>query len=154
MRVVESWVAAPLQAFLDESGARLTLLMTSAGQVVAQDGFTRSVDVMAAAALGAAINASTDALSEVMGAARFGSVLHQGSKQHLFLRAFDTPRGRWIGLVVYGGEASSAGLVQLFFQHLADALAQAAPVTADRSPVLAEDFEHELNASLRSLFGR
>ena len=55
MRVIEPWVAAPLQGFLDESGARLTLLMTSAGQVIAQDGFTRSVDVMAAAALGAAI---------------------------------------------------------------------------------------------------
>ena len=31
MRVIEPWVAAPLQGFLDESGARLTLLMTSAG---------------------------------------------------------------------------------------------------------------------------
>lgn len=154
MRVVESWVAPPLQAFLEESGARLTLLMTAAGQVVAQDGFTRSVDVMAAAALGAAINASTDALADVMGVARFGAVIHQGTRQHLYLRAFDTPRGRWIGLVVYGGEGSSAGLVQLFFQQLADALVAAAPAEGARAPVLAENFEHELNASLRSLFGR
>jgi hypothetical protein len=153
MRVIESWVAPPLQTFLDESGARLTLLMTSAGQVIAQDGFTRSVDVMAAAALGAAINASTDALADLMGTARFGTVLHQGSKQSLYLRAFETPRGRWIGLVVYSGE-SSAGLVQLFFQQLAEALVQAAPVAGERAPVLAENFEQELNASLRSLFGR
>lgn len=153
MRVIEPWVAPPLQAFLDESGARLTLLMTSAGQVIAQDGFTRSVDVMAAAALGAAINASTDAVADLMGASRFGAVLHQGAKQSLYLRAFDTPRGRWVGLVVYGGE-SSAGLVQLFFQHLVDSLEKAAPVAGDKAPVLAENFEHELNASLRSLFGR
>src|SRR5690606_16925898 len=53
MRTLEPWVAAPLEEFLAESSARLVLLMTSAGQVVAQHGFTRSLDVMAAAALGA-----------------------------------------------------------------------------------------------------
>lgn len=153
MRVIEPWVAAPLQGFLDESGARLTLLMTSAGQVIAQDGFTRSVDVMAAAALGAAIMASTDALADVMGTPAFGVVLHQGPKQSLMLRAFTTPRGRWIGLVVFGSE-TSVGLVQLFFQELEEALARAAPAEPVSRAVLAENFEYELNASLRSLFGR
>ena len=38
MRVLEPWVARPLRTFLDESSARLTLLMTSSGQVVAQHG--------------------------------------------------------------------------------------------------------------------
>ena len=152
MRVIEPWVAAPLQGFLDESGARLTLLMTSAGQVIAQDGFTRSVDVMAAAALGAAIMASTDAIAEVMSTAAFGVVLHQGPKQSLVLRAFWTPRGRWIGLVF--GSETSVGLVQLFFQELELALAKAAPAEPPTRAVLAENFEYELNASLRSLFGR
>lgn len=153
MRVVEPWVAGPLQAFLRESAARLTLLTTSAGQVIAQDGFTRSVDVMAAAALGAAIMASTDALGRLTGAGRYDAVLHQGARQGLYLAAFDTPRGRWIGLVVFGPE-TSAGLVQLFFRELAAALAAAAPAEAPRAPLLAETFEQELNASLRSLFGR
>ena len=36
MRALEPWVEAPLQSFLAESSARLTLLMTSSGQVVAQ----------------------------------------------------------------------------------------------------------------------
>jgi len=153
MRVIEPWVALPLQSFLDESGARLTLLMTSAGQVIAQDGFTRSVDVMAAAALGAAIMASTDAIADIMNTSTFGVVLHQGRKQSLVLRAFTTPRGRWIGLVVFGSE-TSVGLVQLFFQELADALAKAAPTAPATRAVLAENFEYELNASLRSLFGR
>jgi len=153
MRAIEPWVTQPLQAFLDDSNARLTLLMTTAGQVVAQDGFTRSVDVMAAAALGAAIMASTDAIAEVMSTAQFGVVLHQGPKQSLVLRTFWTPRGRWIGLVVFGPE-TSVGLVQLFFQELEAALAKAAPTEPPSRAVLAENFEHELNASLRSLFGR
>ncbi len=153
MRVIEPWVAAPLQGFLDESGARLTLIMTSAGQVIAQDGFTRSVDVMAAAALGAAIMASTDAIADVMNTPSFGVVLHQGPRQSLVLRSFTTSRGRWIGLVVFGAE-TSVGLVQLFFQELEQALAKAAPDAPVSRAVLAENFEYELNASLRSLFGR
>ena len=36
MRVLEPWVAAPLQTFIAESSARLILLMTTSGQVVAQ----------------------------------------------------------------------------------------------------------------------
>lgn len=153
MRAIEPWVTQPLQAFLDDSNARLTLLMTTAGQVVAQDGFTRSVDVMAASALGAGIIASLDALAEVMGTGRFTAVLHQGSKQSLYLRAFDTPRGRWIGLVVFGTD-TSAGLVQVFFKDLADRIAIAAPASLPTAAPLAASFEHELNASLRSLFGR
>ena len=36
MRAVEPWVEGPVTAFLAESQARLALLMTSSGQVVAQ----------------------------------------------------------------------------------------------------------------------
>ena len=68
MRALEPWVVAPLQTFLAESAARLTLLMTSSGQVVAQHGFSRSLDVMTAAALGAGIVASTEELARLMGA--------------------------------------------------------------------------------------
>jgi hypothetical protein len=153
MRALEPWVGPPLQEFLAESSARVTLLMTSAGQVVAQHGFTRSLDVMSAAALGAGIMASTDELARLMGSGRFGAMVHQGARQGMYLSAFDTPRGRWIGLVVFGPE-TSVGLVQLFFQQFVDELAAAAPPEAPQGPVLAENFERELNASLRALFGR
>jgi hypothetical protein len=126
MRAVEPWVSEPLARFLDESSARLALLTTSSGQVVAQHGFTRSIDVMSAAALGAGIVASTEALAELLQTSRFGALVHQGARQQVLLSGFDTPRGRWIGLVVFDGE-STMGLVQLFF---------------------------ELTQSLRTLFGR
>jgi hypothetical protein len=80
-------------------------------------------------------------------------MVHQGTRQGMYLSAFDTPRGRWIGLVVFGPE-TSVGLVQLFFQQFVDDLAAAAPPEAPQGPVLAENFERELNASLRALFGR
>jgi hypothetical protein len=153
MRSVEPWVTEPLERFLAESSARLTLLMTSAGQVVAQHGFTRSVDVMTAAALGAAIMASTGEIAKLVGERSFLSLVHQGAQQHVYLAGFDTPRGRWIGLVVFDAE-STVGLVQLFFERLVSDLAAAAPRQAPEQQVLPENFERELNASLRALFGR
>ena len=153
MRALEPWVEAPLQSFLAESSARLTLLMTTSGQVVAQHGFGRSLDVMTAAALGAGIVASTEELARLMGASRFEALVHHGARQSCMLSAFVTPRGRWIGLVVFGQE-TSVGIVQLFFDQMVRQLADAAPREQAPTPKLAENFEHDLDASLRALFGR
>jgi hypothetical protein len=153
MRALEPWVEAPLQSFLAESSARLTLLMTMSGQVVAQHGFGRSLDVMTAAALGAGIVASTEELARLMGAPRFEALVHHGARQSCMLSAFVTPRGRWIGLVVFG-EETSVGIVQLFFDQMVRQLADAAPREQAQVPRLAESFEHDLDASLRALFGR
>lgn len=153
MRVLEPWVAEPLAVFLEESSARVVLLMTASGQVVAQHGFTRALDVMAAAALGAGILASTEELARVMALPPFGAMSHQGREQGLFLAGFQTPRGRWIGLVVFGRD-SSLGLVQVFFDQMVAGLVAAAPTESAREPVLATDFEQELNDSLRTMFGR
>jgi Roadblock/LC7 domain len=153
MRVLEPWVADPLSEFLRESGARLALVMTSSGQVIAQHGFTRSLDVMSAAALGAGILATTRELAAILDVPRgFGAVVHQGERQGVWLAGFDTPRGRWIGLVVFGPE-SSVGLVRLFFARFAQQLVAAAPTAAPVRDVLAEGFERELDDSLRALFG-
>ena len=153
MRALEPWVVDPLQSFLTESSARLTLLMTTSGQVVAQHGFGRSLDVMTAAALGAGIVASTEELARLMGASRFGALVHHGVGQSCLLSAFATPRGRWIGLVVFGPE-TSVGIVQLFFDQMVQQLMTAAPREQTQAPMLAENFESELNASLKALFGR
>jgi len=153
MRAIEPWVEAPLGRFVTESNARVTLLMTSAGQVVAQHGFTRSLDVMAAAALGAGIVASTRQLAAELGTASLGAVAHQGAEIGVFLAPFTMPESDWIGLVVYGRE-TSLGLVRLFFDQLSTELVAAAPREAPPRQVLPETFEDELNQSLRALFGR
>jgi hypothetical protein len=152
-RAIDPWVEAPLADFLRESSARLVLLMTSAGQVVAQHGFTRSLDVMSVAALGAAIVSSTSEIARLMNLVTLGRVVQQWRAGGVLLAPFRMPHATWIALVVYG-EDTSIGLVQLFFDQLAGDLRTAAPETAIRGPVLAERFEEELNASLRALFGR
>ncbi len=152
-RAVESWTLSPLEGFVTESGARLTLLMTPAGQVLAQYGFTRAVDVIAAAALGAAIFSSTTEMAKMLKQREFAALNHQGVRHGIFLGSFDTRRGRLLALVVYGPD-SSLGLVQLFFDDLVAELIAASPEKVEQKPVLAADFERELTQSLTSLFGR
>ena len=153
MRVLEPWVADPLAEFLRESSARVALVMTSSGQVIAQHGFTRSLDVMSAAALGAGILATTGELARQLEApGGFGAVVHQGERQGVWLAGFDTPRGRWIALVAFGAE-SSIGLVRLFFERFVTQVSAAAPTLVPVRDVLAEGFERELDDSLRALFG-
>ena len=148
---VEPWVDAPLRKFVDEAGARLALLMTPAGQVIAQHGFTRALDVMAAAALGAAIVSAAGAVAKLLDEPMFSTLNHQGERHGVFLASFDTPRGRMVSLVVYGPD-SSPGLVQLFFEEFSRDLVAVCPEREAPKRVLSEDFERELNESLAALF--
>lgn len=151
--VVEAWTEQPLVRFVGQSSARIVVVMTPAGQVLAQHGFTRAVDLMSAAALGAAIMASSGALAQQVGESTFGALYHAGQRHGIHLAACNTPRGRLIVLTVFGRE-TSIGLVQVFFEEFVIALRQAAPVDEPRGPVLPADFEDELNSSLATLFRR
>lgn len=154
MRAIEPWVLGPLRSFVSESSARLALLMTTSGQVVAQHGFSGALDLMSAAALGAGIIASSSELAMQMDWPPFRTVAHQGEHYSHFLAWFDSPRGRWVGLVVFGSE-TKLGVVQVYFDQLVEELVAAAPPEpVQKKEVLAADFERELNASLRALFGR
>ena len=151
--VVEAWTEQPLARYVTQSSARLVVVMTPAGQVLAQHGFARAVDLMSAAALGAAIMASSGALAQQVGEQGFAALYHAGQKHGIHLGGCETPRGRLIVLTVFGRE-TSIGLVQVFFDEFVVALKQAAPVDQPRQPILAADFENELNSSLASLFKR
>ena len=153
-RAVEAWTLEPLSKFVKEAGARLVLVMTSAGQVLAQHGFSRALDVMSAAALGAAIMASTEQIAQELRQPPFAALNHQGQRHGIFLAGVTTNRGRLVTLAVYELDVSSLGLVQLFFEQLATDLRTASPKTGVPKQVLAADFERELNESLSALFGR
>jgi hypothetical protein len=151
--VVEAWTETPLERYVGQASARLVALMTPAGQVLAQHGFTRAVDLMSAAALAAAIMASSSALAQQLGEQSFGALFHAGLHHGIHLAPCSTPRGMLIVLTVFGRE-TSIGLVELFFEEFAAALKKAAPVDQVKGPVLAKDFEADLNRSLTSLFRR
>ena len=152
-RAVEGWTLQPLTDFVREASVRLVLLMTPAGQVLAQSGFSRAVDVMSAAALGAAIMASTGELARQLRQAPFAALNHQGQRHGIFLSSLRSERGPVVVLAVYDLDVSSLGLVQLFFEQMAEELRAASPKQVSKQ-VLAEDFERELSESLNTLFGR
>jgi len=152
--VVETWIEAPLKQFVVDAGVELALLLHTSGQVLAQHGFARSVDVMTACALAAGIHATGSELGRMVDDKPFRGLHHVGATRQIFVAEARSPRGEYIFLTVFGSE-SSIGLVRLYFEELVAALAQAAPAGQPAlSPALAEHFERDLNRNLAVLFGR
>ncbi len=137
-RAVENWTLQPLTDFVREASARLVLVLTPSGQVLAQSGFSRAVDVMSSAALAAAIVASTGELARQLRQPPFAALSHQGPKTGFFLATFATDRGTLAVLAVYDMDVSSLGLVQLFYEQLAADLRTASPKGAVPKQVLIE----------------
>lgn len=149
---VEPWVEAPLRRYVDDARARLALLLHPSGQVIAQAGFTRKVDVMTACALAAAVHATAGELGRQVDGRAFRGLHHAGATKQLYLAPIDTVRGAYICLTVFDQE-SSLGLVRMFFSELCRELAAAAPpLPAASAPALDANFEMELNANLAALF--
>jgi len=149
---VEPWIEGPLRHYVDDARARLALLLHPSGQVVAQAGFTRAIDVMTACALAAAVHATAAELGRRVEGRAFSGLHHSGSAKQLFLAPVDTARGTFVCLTVFDQE-SSLGLVRMFFADLCRELASAAPpLPAPRAPMLDVNFEQELHANLTALF--
>ena len=151
---VEAWVEPPLRRFVDDARARMALLLHPSGQVLAQAGFTREVDVMTACALAAAAHATAGELGRRLDGRPFRGLHYAGPEKQLYMAAVETARGSYICLTVFDQE-SSLGLVRMFFEELGRELASAAPPLPElRGPILKIDFETDLNKNLAALFGR
>jgi hypothetical protein len=151
---VEPWIEDPLRTFVEDAGVVLALLLHPNGQVLAQHGFTRAVDIMSACALAAAIHASSAELGKQLEGKPFSGLHHAGKLRQIFLAETETGRGAYILLTVFDSE-SSLGLVRLYFQEFQENLANAAPAAAaSAAPKLSENFEGELNRNLAALFGK
>jgi hypothetical protein len=155
MRIaVEQWIEEPLLRFIDDSRVRLVLLLETSGRVLAQHGFTRSIDVMSACALAAAIHASAAEIGRQLDGNAFTTLHHPGNERQIFIGELPTARGSHILLTVFD-DTTSIGLVRLYFTELSRRLAAAtpAPAVAVPAPSLV-DFESDLNRNLAKLFGR
>jgi len=152
--VVERWVEAPLETFVRDSGVSIALLLHPSGQVMAQHGFARAVDVMTACALAAAIHASSGELGRTLDGRPFTQLHHAGAERGISLTEATTRAGRFLLLAVFD-HATSLGIVRLYAEEFAGALALAAPAPPQHlEPALAVNFERDLNRNLAVLFGR
>ena len=153
LQVAADWVEAPLRAFLDDARAEIAVLMHPTGQVLGQFGFSRSVDVVTACALAAAIHASAGELGKMVDGRPFIGLHYAGVAKQIFIAPVPVETGLLLLLTVFD-EESSIGLVQLFFDGFRKAVRQAAPPLQGAEAALATDFEQELNKNLAAMFGR
>lgn len=143
---------APVERFAREAGLRLVLLINESGQVLAQRGFARALDVMGVASLGAGIHASSRALAEMLGQAGFAHLHQAGARAQVFIGPFRTPAENLIVIAVFG-EDSTIGLVQVFFAEFTGQVAQLPGWSVVRPTGDARAFERDLNAGVETLFG-
>ncbi len=145
-------LAGPVERFAREAGLRLVLLINRSGQVLAQRGFARALDVMGVASLGAGIHASSHALAELIGERGFRHLHQGGTASQVFIGPFHTPAEELIAIAVFG-EDSSIGLVQLFFATFVAEVAALPGWKEARPTTDARAFEKDLEAGLENVFG-
>ncbi len=149
---VEPWVEAPLRRYVDDARARLALLLHPSGQVLAQAGFTREVDVMTACALASAVHATAGELGRQVEGRAFGGLHYAGPARQMYLAPLETSRGSYICFTVFDDE-TSLGLIRIYFEELQREMAAAARAAEPPAGVaLAGNFEAELNRNLAALF--
>lgn len=152
---LESFVgelAEPVERFAREAGVRLVLLINESGQVLAQRGFARALDVMGVAALGAGIHASSRALARLLREEGFRHLHQGGGEAQVFIGPFSTPAEELILIAVFG-EDSSVGLVRVFFEELVREVGELPGWRELRPTGDATGFERDLEAGLDRLFG-
>lgn len=149
---IAPWLAAPLAEFVREARVRSALVLEPSGRVLAQHGFARSLDVMAACSLAAAIHASSSELGRQLDGNPFGPLHTAGASHQLFLAPLRGGRNTLLLLAVFD-DASSLGIVRHFFGAFAERAMREPPAEADETP-LALDFERDLGRNLAVLFGR
>lgn len=151
--VAIGWADAPLKRFVNDARLQLAVLMQGSGQVLAQVGFQRSLDVQTACALSAAINASAEHLGTMVDGTPFRGLHYAGKVRQIYLGQIAVAPKPLLVLGVFDSE-SSLGIVQLYLKELQQELVAAVPAPTDAAPALAVDFEGELNRNLSQLFGR
>lgn len=141
-----------LKGFVDQAGVEAALLIARSGQILAQHGFGRALDLMGVAALAAGIQAASRALAEQVGEPSFTQLHHAGVRRQLFVAPMAVPGGDDLIFLGVFSRRSSIGLVQVFFDDLAGRIRELPEWRVDRTVLPAEDFERELKAGLDRFF--
>jgi predicted regulator of Ras-like GTPase activity (Roadblock/LC7/MglB family) len=143
---VVAGLRAPMAEFVAESRVRTAILLSYSGQVLAQHGFARRLDITNVAALAAAAHASAHALAEIIGAGKWVHLHHAGRENQLFLAPFRSGDQDLVLVAIFDRD-STLGLVQLFFDRLVDAVRELPEFGALPAGDVAH-FERELEAGL------
>lgn len=140
----------PMARFVAEARVRTAILLSGSGQVLAQHGFARRLDIANVGALAAATHASSHALAQIIGAGQWVHLHHDGHDSQIFLAPFRGGRHDLVLVVIFDRD-STLGLVRLFFDRLVESVEE---VTRSHAPRLSRDgraFEADLEVGLDHL---
>jgi hypothetical protein len=149
---VAPWLEGPLGEFVRESRVGLAVALEPSGRVLAQHGFTRSLDVMAICSLVAAIHASASELGRQANGTPFGPLHHGAGGRQVFMAPASVGSATVLLLAVFD-ERTSLGIVRHFFSAFTRALAGVNDGELSTGPMTG-DFERDLGRNLAVLFGR
>ena len=148
-RVAEA-LKEPMKTFVRESRVRMAILVNQAGQVLAQQGFSRGFEVNNVAALAAAAHASAHPLAELTESDRWSHLHHAGVEKQLFLAPFVVGQEPLIPVAIFDDD-STLGLVQLFFDRLVEAVQEIPELQGRLRSEDAAAFERDLEAGIERL---
>ena len=151
-RSVAPWLDDPLSDFVRQARLGLAVALEPSGRVLAQHGFTRSLDVMSICSLVAAIHASASELGRQANGAPFGPLHHGGKGRQLFFAPAPVATRTVLVLAVFD-DRTSLGVVRHFFNAFAQALTHVTDRDLQTTPMTG-DFERDLGRNLAVLFGR
>ena len=149
---VAPWLDAPLGDFVRQARVNLAVALEPSGRVLAQHGFTRSLDVMSICSLVAAIHASASELGRLANGSPFGPLHHSGTGRQVFLAPATVGTGTVLLLAVFD-DRTSLGVVRHFFGEFAQSLSGVQESALATGPMTG-DFERDLGRNLAMLFGR
>jgi hypothetical protein len=151
-RTVAPWLEGPLGDFVREARVSLAVALESSGRVLAQHGFTRSLDVMSICSLVAAIHASGSELGRQANGNPFGPLHHGAGDRQVFIAPVRVGSKTILLLAVFD-ERTSLGIVRHFFSAFSRALVDITDGDLTEGPMTG-DFERDLGRNLAVLFGR
>lgn len=152
-RMVEG-LRDPMADFVAESRVRTAILLSDSGQVLAQHGFARRLDIANVATLAAATHASSAALARIIGAGQWVHLHHEGHENQIFLAPFSAGRHGLVLVAIFDRD-TTLGLVRLFFGRLVDAVGALARLHEPQPSRDGQAFESDLEVGLdRLLNGR
>jgi predicted regulator of Ras-like GTPase activity (Roadblock/LC7/MglB family) len=140
----------PMAEFVAQSRVRTAMLLSHSGQVLAQHGFARRLDITNVAALAAATHVSAHALAELVGAGSWAHLHHAGHESQIFLAPFRCGEQDLV-LVAIFDQDTTLGLVQLFFDRLVGSVSEVAERYGPRPSQDGRAFEHDLEVGLDHL---
>ncbi len=140
-----------LTRIIKESEAKCALLVDKDGHLITRQGFTRTLDTTALAALLAGSFASTKEIARLVGEPEFSVLFHQGKRDHIHISLI----GERTILVVIFDDRTTIGMIRLYAKEVGVTLKnilESSPESVEGKMELGKEFSDSADAKLDDIF--